>query len=128
MAALMATLCHKPTSAYTQSPDTELNPVQARILYSVLFAGAVMENSRWERAAVHVALGNLRLMNAAGYFQTSVRMGEVVAAGWRRFFDDDSHNENLYYQSAGRAVMLMMHALTQHSLFLNRTRCDWTPC
>ena len=48
----------------------------------------------------------------------------VVQSGWPHFFNDNSTNENNYYQSAGRAAMLMAHVLTgdESGPFLNRTK------
>ena len=49
-----------------------------------------------------------RFLVVTGYFQASVAADVLVARGWRRFFNDTSHNENNYYQAAGRAVMLLV--------------------
>ena len=98
---------------------------QSRIAISVAFASMTMGERRWDRSLVQLLLGNVRLMNRAGYFQTSINADAVVQrGGWMHFFNDTSHNENNYYQSAGRAAMLMAHVLTDASpyLFLERTR------
>ena len=97
---------------------------QCRIGMAVAFAGAVMGETRWDESLMHLVLGNVRLMNAAGYFHSSITADAVVQQGWRHFFTDTSHNENNYYQSAGRAMMLMAHVLTcdETGLFLNRTK------
>jgi hypothetical protein len=94
---------------------------QCRIFYSAAFAGAVLNTSRWERPLAHVLLGNLRLMNRAGYFHTSVTADAVMAAGWQSFYNDTSHNENNYYQAAGRAAMILGYTLTSDTVFLDRT-------
>jgi hypothetical protein len=95
---------------------------QGRIAYSTLFAAAVLNSSRWDRPIMTLILGNFRLMNSAGYFQCSISAGLLMSNGWRKYFDDSSHNENNYYQSAMRAVALMAYGLTGAPVLLNRTR------
>ena len=57
------------------------------------------------------------------YFQSSVSASTVLAkGGWGTFFNDTSHNENNYYQAAGRAVMLLGYFLTGQDVFLVRTK------
>ena len=84
----------------------------------------MLQESRWEEPLMHLTLGNFRLMNAAGYFHTSITSDVVTEWGWRRLHDDTSHNENNYYQSAGRAWMLLAHKLTgaPDDVFLRRTK------
>eukprot|EP01052_Picozoa_sp_SAG31_P071839 SAG31_NODE_30779_length_376_cov_0.747292_1_plen_68_part_10 len=56
---------------------------QSRVVYSCLFAGSVLNETRWERPLMHVVLGNVRLMNSAGYFHTSITADAVVRSGWQ---------------------------------------------
>ena len=75
----------------------------------------MLQESRWEEPLMHLTLGNFRLMNAAGYFRTSITSDVVTEWGWRKLHDDTSHNENNYYQSAGRAWMLLFGCGNGHS-------------
>jgi hypothetical protein len=97
---------------------------QSRIGIAAAYAAAVTGERRWDESLMRLFLGNVRLMNAAGYFQTSGVAKFFIQKGWQTFFNDTSHNENNYYQSAGRAMMLLAHALSgdQSGLFFNRTR------
>ena len=51
---------------------------QSRIAMAVAFAGAAMAERRWDAPLMHVLLGNVRLMNAAGYFHSSIEADVVV--------------------------------------------------
>ena len=56
---------------------------QSRIAMAVAFAGSAMASQRWDIPLVHLLLGNVRLMNSAGYFHTSIEGDAVVRAGWK---------------------------------------------
>lgn len=61
---------------------------QSRVAMAVAFAGAAMGSSRWDEPLLHVLLGNVRLMNTAGYFHSSIEADAVVQSGWEHFFNE----------------------------------------
>jgi hypothetical protein len=119
---LWGTNLQRPRSSQIYADD------QFRIAYSTAFAAAVLNSTRWDRPLMALILGNYRLMNAAGYFQCSISAAAVMQHGWRKYHDDTTTacGENNYYQSAGRAGILMAYGLTGQDAFLNRSRTGLT--
>ena len=93
-----------------------------KIILGCMGTAALLATDRWDEALVRNILGNFRTTGVYGYRGNALRAEDLVARGWRHFWDGRNVNYAPHYQAWIWAAYLWLYDKTRDPILLERTR------
>jgi hypothetical protein len=103
-------------------PYVFYNDDNARAVLGMIGASAFLKNQRWNRLLVENILANLRTSSKQGFQGGRIEEPQVLANGWKYYYERDYTNPHPHFESWMWACYLWLYDKTKYPLLLEKAK------
>jgi hypothetical protein len=100
----------------------------ARSMLGALAASALLDVDQWDQKIMRCLLANLRTTGRLGFRGRRVEQKDLIAQGWRAYYDQESTHYAPHYEGYMWACFLWAYGQTGFEPFLERTETALRMC